>query len=78
MLAKDIEIGQRVLVKQNDMTALVVGKPEYYTPRAMLVRIKYENSTRFEYMINNQLELLPTKDQYPAFGGTHQRKENEL
>ena len=78
MLAKDIKIGQRVLIKQNDMTALVVGRPEYYTPRAMLVRIKYENSTRFEYMINNQLELLPTEDQYPAFGGAHQRKENEL
>ena len=78
MLAKDIKIGQRVLVKQNDMTALVVGKPEYYTPRAKLVRIKYENSTRFEYMINNQLELLPTEEQYPPHGGTHQRKENEL
>ena len=78
MLAKDIKIGQRVLVKQNDMTALVVGRPEYYTPRAMLVRIKYENSTRFEYMINNQLELLPTEEQYPAHGGTHQRKEGEF
>ncbi len=78
MLAKDIKIGQRVHVKQNDMTALVVGRPEYYTPRAMLVRIKYENSTRFEYMINNQLELLPTEQQFPAHGGTHQRKENDL
>ena len=78
MLAKDIKIGQRVLVKQNDMTALVVGRPEYYTPRAKLVRIKYENSTRFEYMINNQLELLPTEQQFPAHGGTHQRKENDL
>ena len=78
MLAKDIKIGQRVLVKQNDMTALVVGRPEYYTPRAKLVRIKYGNSTRFEYMINNQLELLPTEEQYPAHGGTHQRQENEL
>jgi len=78
MLAKDIKIGQRVLVKQNDMTALVVGRPEYYTPRAKLVRIKYENSTRFEYMINNQLELLPVEEQYPAHGGKHQRQENEL
>ncbi len=78
MLANDIEIGQRVLVKQNDMTALVVGKPEYYTPRAKLVRIKYENSTRYEYMINNQLELLPTEEQFPAHGGTHQRKEGEF
>ena len=43
MLAKDIAIGQRVRVLTNDMTALVVGKPEYYTPRAKLVRIKYEN-----------------------------------
>ena len=78
MLAKDIKIGQRVYVKPNDMTALIVGRPEYYTPRAKLVRIKYENSTRYEYMINNQLELLPTKEQYPAHGGTHQRQENEL
>ena len=78
MLAKDIKIGQRVVVKQNDMTALVVGKPEYYTPRAKLVRIKYENSTRYEYMINNQLELLPTEDQYPAHGGSHVRKEGEF
>ena len=78
MLAKDIKIGQRVVVKQNDMTALVVGRPEYYTPRSMLVRIKYENSTRFEYMINHQLEPLPTEEQYPALGGTHQRQENEL
>ena len=78
MLANDIEIGQRVLVKQNDMTALVVGRPEYYTPRAKLVRIKYEQSTRYEYMINNQLELLPTEEQFPAHGGTHQRKEGEF
>ena len=78
MLAKDIKIGQRVFVKQNEMTALIVGKPEYYTPRAKLVRIKYENSTRYEYMINNQLELLPTEEQYPAHGGKHVRKEGEF
>ena len=78
MLANDIKIGQRVLVKQNDMTALIVGRPEYYTPRAKLVRIKYENSTRYEYMINNQLELLPIEEQYPAHGGTHQRAEGEF
>ena len=53
---KNIKIGLRVRVASNGMTALVVGKPEYYTPRAKLVRIKYENSTRFEYMISNQLE----------------------
>ena len=78
MFAKDIKIGQRVIVKQNDMTALVVGRPEYYTPRSKLVRIKYENSTRFEYMINHQLEALPIEEQYPALGGNHQRQENEL
>ena len=78
MLANDIKIGQRVLVKSNDMTALVVGPPEYYTPRSKLVRIKYENSTRYEYMINHQLDLLPTKEQYPTHGGTHKRKEGEF
>ena len=78
MFAKDIKIGQRVRVASNNLTALIVGRPEYYTPRAKLVRIKYENSTRFEYMIHTQLELLPAEEQFPAHGGTHQRKENEL
>ena len=76
MLANDIKIGQRVRVSTNDMIALVVGRPEYYTPRAKLVRIKYENSTRYEYMINNNLELLPTSEQYSAHGGNHQRSES--
>lgn len=73
MKAQDIKIGQRVKVLPNQMTAIVVGTPEYYTPRAMLVWIKYEQSTRYEYMINNQLELLPKEEQYAAHGGTHVR-----
>lgn len=75
MLSKDIQIGQRVRVAINGMTALIVGRPEYYTPRSKLVRIKYENSTRYEYMINANLDLLPTEEQYPHFGGSHQRSE---
>ena len=57
------------------MTALVVGRPEYYTPRAKLVRIKYENSTRYEYMINKNLTALPAEEQYPALGGKHERTD---
>ena len=75
MLAKDIKIGQRVVVKTNEMTALVVGRPEYYTPRAKLVRIKYENSTRYEYQLNTLLEALPIDEQYPANGGSHVKPE---
>ena len=75
MQASDIKLGQRVRVGTNDMIALVVGPPEYYTPRAKLVRIKYENSTRYEYMINKQLELLPPEEQYPALGGSFIREE---
>jgi hypothetical protein len=75
MRVSDIHLGLRVRVATNGMTALVVGRPEYYTPRAKLVRIKYENSTRYEYMINHHLEPLPTEEQYPALGGTHQRTE---
>ena len=76
MKVSDIKIGLRVRVATNGMTALVVGRPEYYTPRAKLVRIKYENSTRYEYMINNQLEPLPVDDQYPANGGKYIKPEN--
>lgn len=78
MKASDIQIGLRVRVAQNQMTALVVGRPEYYTPRAKLVRIKYENSTRYEYMINHQLEALPIDEQYPALGGSHVKPEGDF
>ena len=78
MNANNIEIGLRVRVASNGMTALVVGNPEYYTPRAKLVRIKYENSTRFEYMISNQLEALPKDEQYVALGGSYERPANSF
>ena len=78
MLASDIKIGLRVRVGTNQMTALVVGQPEYYTPRSKLVRIKYENSTRYEFMINHQLEALPKEDQYPAHGGTYVKPEGDF
>ena len=78
MKAADIQIGLRVRVATNDMTALVVGKPEYYTPRAKLVRIKYENSTRYEYMISNQLDALPADEQYQALGGSYVRPTNSF
>ena len=78
MKASDITLGLRVRVRQNNMTALVVGKPEYYTPRAKLVRIKYENSTRYEYMINHQLDALPLEEQYPANGGSYIKPENSF
>ena len=75
MLTSDIKIGLRVKVRSNGLNALVVGTPEYYTPRAKLVRIKYENSTRYEYMITKQLTALPLVEQYPALGGEY-TKEN--
>lgn len=65
-------------MQSNNKTALVVGKPEYYTPRAKLVRIKYENSTRYEYMINHQIEPLPDEDQYPALGGSYVKPEGDF
>jgi hypothetical protein len=75
MNSEDIFLGLRVSVQSDSnsesRTALVVGKPEYYTPRSKLVRIKYENSTRYEYKLNHQLVALPIDLQYPAHGGTH-------
>ena len=78
MKASDIELGQRVRVATNNMTAVVVGTPEYYTPRAKLVRIKYENSTRYEYMINHNLTALPIEEQYPALGGSYVKPEGSF
>ena len=76
MLANNIEIGLRVRVKSNNLTALVVGRPEYYTPRSKLIRIKYENSTRYEYVINQQIDSLSPKEQYVALGGEYVRPAN--
>ena len=76
MKASDIQIGHRVVVSPTERTALVVGRPEYYTPRAKLVRIKYENSTRYEYKLNHQLELCD--EQYPAHGGNYVKPENSF
>ena len=78
MQAKDITIGLRVRVNTNDKTALIVGRPEYYTPRTKLVRIKYENSTRYEYTINTLIEPLPAEEQYPALGGTHVKPQGDF
>ena len=78
MKSSDIQLGQRVRVNTNNMTALIVGRPEYYTPRAKLVRIKYENSTRYEYMINHNLTALPVEDQYPALGGSYVKPEGSF
>ena len=78
MLASDIEIGLRVFVQPDMRPALVVGRPEYYTPRAKLVRIKYENSTRFDRKLSTQLTAMDTADQYPALGGTYIKPEGSF
>tara|TARA_B100001094_G_scaffold35237_1_gene29205 strand:+ start:2161 stop:2397 length:237 start_codon:yes stop_codon:yes gene_type:complete len=78
MKAKDIKIGQRVIVSPLDQTALIVGHPEYYTPRAQLVRVKFENSTRYEHKINHQLTLLPTESQYPTHGGLYVKPDGDF
>ena len=67
MLVSDIKLGLKVRVIHNDMEALVVGRPEYYSPKAKLVRIKYANSTRFEYVTNHMIEPLPADQQAKQF-----------
>ncbi len=76
MHSKDIKVGLRVDIEGR--TALVVGRPEYYTPRAKLVRIKYENSTRYEYKLSHQMKALPIEKQYPHHGGVHVKPEGEF
>ena len=76
MNSNDIKIGLRVDIEGR--TALVVGRPEYYTPRAKLVRIKYENSTRYEYKLSHQLKALPTTEQYPTHGGIYVKPEGDF
>ena len=78
MKTSDIQIGLRVRVISNDRTALVVGRPEYYTPRSKLIRIKYENSTRYEYTTNHLIDALPSDEQYPALGGSYVRPEGNF
>ena len=65
MFVRDIRLGLRVRVDSNGLIALIVGQPEHYTPKSKLVRIKYENSTRYEYVTNTMIEALPEEEQYP-------------
>jgi hypothetical protein len=67
MLVSDIKLGLKVRLTHNDMEAMVVGRPEYYSPSAKLVRIKYLNSTRFEYVTNKMIEPLPAEQQAKQF-----------
>ena len=67
MLVSDIKLGLKVRVSTNEMEAMVVGRPEYYSPTAKLVRIKYENSTRFEHVTNHMIEPLPKEMQAKHF-----------
>lgn len=71
MRVSDIHLGLKVAVPSNGMEALVVGEPEYYTAAAKLVRIKYNNSTRFEYVTNHMIEALPWVHQAPAYQELH-------
>ena len=71
MKVSDIKLGMRVTNTINDLTALIVGTPEYFSPTEKLVKIKYENSTRYEYQLTKLLEALPQEEQFPALGGTY-------
>ena len=71
MIRSPYQIGHRVKVRSNGQTALVVGTPEHYSQSTNLLRIKFEDSTRYEYMIEGQVELLPIEQQYPKLGGTY-------
>ena len=77
MKTSDIKLGLRVRVLSNGLIAVVVGTPEYYTGNASLTRIKYENSTRYEYMINKQLQPLPMDQQYEGVGGKLKVEDNQ-
>jgi tRNA1(Val) A37 N6-methylase TrmN6 len=78
MKTSDIQIGLRVRVINSDRNALVVSNPEYYTARTKLVRIKYENSTRYEYTTNHLIEALSLQEQYPALGGSYVTPEGNF
>ena len=69
MKSSDIKLGLRVRGLPNDLIAVVVGNLEFHTGGATLTRIKYENSTRYEYMINKQLVALPLAEQFEGVGG---------
>ena len=71
MIRSPYQIGHRVKVLSNGQTALVVGTPEHYSESTNLLRIKFEDSTRYEYIIEGQVELLPIEQQYPKLGGTY-------
>ena len=73
MDTNNVKIGMRVRVHANGLNALVVGKPQYWNGRSMLVPLKYEFSTRYELQPNKLITPLPEAEQFPEHGGTFER-----
>ena len=61
--------GQRV-VDTEGRISIVITKM-HWNAKSDLVRVRLENSTRYELIPSAQLDLLPTEEQYPAFGGSY-------
>lgn len=70
------KLGMRV--KTDGRTAIVVGRPEMFTSKNKLVKIKFEDSTRIEDRPENQLKALPKSQQYPEFGGSFVRPTSSI
>ena len=44
----------------------------------LLLLQENENSTRYEYKMNHQLELLPIEQQYEVHGGHHIKPDSDF
>ncbi len=70
------KLGMRV--EANGRTAIVVGRPQVFTARNKLVKIKFEDSTRIEDRPECHLKPLPKSQQYPEFGGSYVRPASSI
>ena len=62
-------VGERV--SDADGRIAMVISQMHWKPKADLVRVRLDNSTRYELIPSNQLIALPSSEQYPALGGTY-------
>lgn len=66
------QLGMRVINRLDQRTGLVVGRAETIGTRFSLIPVTVESSTRTELWAEHWIELLPTRQQFPAHGGRFQ------
>lgn len=69
---KSFLVGLRVVNRLDGRPGFIIGKPEVMGTRFSLVPVLIEGSTRNELWPEHWIAVRPSKEQFPALGGSFQ------